>query len=248
MSKNKRFLVSAILLAIACISIFTVVLDFSRFLGHNALYSRYPSYLINRLNVILASALVWLSGKESLSQKDNRLMRCIFFIICIGEYFFIAAMPALAITAFLLCQGLLIIRHGKGLKAKLAKAAPRNKLVLAFIAFFLAAIILTTVVLLSPFGNYKALSIIAIFYWIVLSISLWTAIANFLLSLFPKTNSSMIAIGMLCFYCCDISVGLDMLLDGSTIGMLANSLIWIFYTPAITLLALSCYKYDKSRG
>ncbi len=246
MSKNKRFLIITILTAIVSISIFTILLDFSRFLGRYDLYKLYPSYLINRINVILATALVWLSGKDSLSQKDNRLMKYVFFIICIGEYFFVAAKPAFAVIAFLLCQCLLIIRHSKGLLGKLAMSATRHKVVLALLAIILTSIITATVILLYPFGNYYALSIIAVFYWTMLCISLWTAIANFLLALFPKANSRMIAIGMLCFYCCDILVGLDMILGDSAMSMLANSFIWIFYTPAIILLALSCYMYaDK---
>ncbi|MGB7606324.1 MAG: hypothetical protein WBL93_12710 [Lutisporaceae bacterium] len=246
MSENKRFLVITILLAIVSISIFTIVLDFLRFLGHYDLYNLYPSYLLNRINVILATALVWLSGKESLSQKDNRLMKCIFLIICVGEYFFLIAKPSFAITAFLLCQCLLIIRHSNGLSAKLAKTAPRQKLVLTLLAFILASIILTTVILLYPFDNHRSLSIIAVTYWAILSMSLWIVLANSLMPLFPKINSRMIAIGMLCFYCCDILVGLDTILDDGIMSLLANSLIWVFYTPAITLLALSCYKYaDK---
>ncbi len=246
MSKNKRFLIITILTAIVSISIFTILLDFSRFLGHYDLYKLYPSYLINRINVILATALVWLSGKDSLSQKDNRLMKYVFLVICIGEYFFVAANPAFAVIAFLLCQYLLIIRHSKGLLGKLAMSATRHKVVLALLAIILTSIITATVILLYPFDNYRSLSIIAVFYWTMLSISLWIAIANFILALYSKTNSKMIAIGMLCFYCCDIFVGLDTILDSGTMWLLANSLIWIFYTPAIVLLALSCYKYPDN--
>lgn len=247
MSKNKRFLVSTILLAIACISIFTIVLDFSRFWGHYALYNLFPSYIINRINVMLAAALVWLSGKESLSSKDNRLIKYIFFLICIGEYFFLIAKPILAIIAFLLCQSLLIKRHSNGLTAKLAMSAPRQKLELIIFAIILTSIIAAAIVLLYPFDNHHSLSIIAVLYWIMLSLSLWIALANFLLSLFPKINSRMIAIGMLCFYCCDILVGLDTILDDGVMWLLANSLIWVFYTPAIALLALSCYKYTAKQ-
>jgi hypothetical protein len=73
----------------------------------------------------------------------------------------------------------------------------------------------------------------------------WVAAVNDMLALFPKPNSKMIAIGMILFYFCDICVGLDFILPKGTIWLLANSLIWVFFTPAITLLALSCYKYDS---
>jgi hypothetical protein len=90
------------------------------------------------------------------------------------------------------------------------------------------------------------LVIIAGLYGIILSISLWAGLTSYILGLFPYKNSSMIAIGMLCFYFCDISVGLDGLLGSGTAWVFATSLTWIFYTPAITLLALSCYNYKTA--
>jgi hypothetical protein len=81
-----------------------------------------------------------------------------------------------------------------------------------------------------------------VLYGLILSISLWAGIANFVLSLFPDKNSKVIAIAMVFFYLGDILVGLDGLLSSGPIWLIATSLIWVFYTPAITLLAISSYK------
>ncbi|MDF2521814.1 MAG: YhhN-like protein [Clostridia bacterium] len=91
MSGIKSILISAILLSIAFIALFTIVLDFSRFFGLYSFYSLYPSYIINRINVILTAALVWLAGKDSLSRADNSLMKLVFALMCIAEAFFLFA-------------------------------------------------------------------------------------------------------------------------------------------------------------
>jgi hypothetical protein len=244
MSRTKKIAAGIIVLAIVILYIFTAAVDLSRFIGLYNFYNSYPNDVIKRVGVILAAVLVWLAGKDSLSREDNRLMRFIFVIVCVAEYFFLAAKPAYAITAFFVCQYLLTIRHGSGIFKGLSKAAPALKLKLAAVAIVLLGIIAATVISLYPFENYYGVSIIAITYWTMLSISVWTALANYALRLFPRANSGMVAIGMVCFYFCDICVGLDGILNSGLPWLLANSFIWIFYTPAITLLALSCYKYE----
>jgi len=87
--------------------------------------------------------------------------------------------------------------------------------------------------------------IAAYLYGIVLSISLWAGLAANTLELLPKRNSVMVAVGMICFYCCDVLVGLDAVMEAGLPWLWANSLIWIFYIPALVLLALSCYRYNN---
>lgn len=244
MSNTKKLQTAAVILAATLTFIFTAVLDLSRFLGLYDFYNAYPIDLIKRVNVLLAAALVWLAGKDSLSREDSRLMKLVFVVICIGEVFFLLAKPAYAIVAFAICQSLLIARHSKGLKLQLKKSAAKQKAVLSVWAIVLAAVILTVSILIYPVQKHQTLGIIAASYWIILSSSLWTALTNYKLTLFPKINARMLAAGMVCFYFCDICVGLDTVLSGGLAWMLANSLIWIFYTPAITLLALSCFKYE----
>lgn len=244
MSRIKRILISAILLSIAFIALFTVALDFSRFFGLYSFYNLYPSYIINRINVILTAALVWLAGKDSLSRADNRLMQLVFALMCIAEAFFLLYIPVAAVTVFAVCQNFLIFRHGKGLIPKLLATALKQKIKLVLYAVVFSTPIIITLVLLPDFTKPSPLARTVISYWTILSISVWVAAANDMLALFPRLNSKMIAIGMLLFYFCDICVGLDVILPKGTIWLLANSLIWVFFTPAITLLALSCYKYD----
>lgn len=243
---KKRLLICTIILLIVCISIFTIILDFSRLFGDKNLYNKYPSDLIKRTNVILAAFLVWLAGKDSLNKLDNTHMKFVFLFIICGEVSFLMAKPVLAIGFFAVCQSLLIIRHCKGFGSKIKKASLIAKYKLALSLFILILTLISVVVLIYPMTIINSLFLMGVFYGIVLSLSLWAAIVNYFLSLFPSKNSKMIAIGMVCFYFCDISVGLDGLLGYGTAWLFATSLTWVFYTPAITLLALSCYRYDSS--
>lgn len=245
MARTKKVCATAILSAIIILFAFTTIVDLSRFFGAYEFYDSYPNDLIKRIGVLLAAALVWMAGKDSLSQKDNRHMKLVFIVICVGEVFFLLARPDLAIAAFAVCQSLLILRHSKGLKSKLSGASIGQKVLLAIRAFILASVIIVTFIILDPIGEYGILAVLAAIYWSILSTSLWTAQANADLGLLPSTNSRMAALGMTLFYFCDICVGTDRILYGGTEWLLANSFIWIFYTPAITLLALSCYKYSE---
>jgi hypothetical protein len=65
--------------------------------------------------------------------------------------------------------------------------------------------------------------------------------------LFPEKNASMIMLGMICFTCCDILTGLSLLtgVDHSLreiLAVVSNNFIWLFYVPAIVILALSGYR------
>lgn len=241
---NKRLLIQAILLGIICISMFTIVLDFSRLFSSSNFYSAYPSDLIKRIIVIFAALLVWLAGKNSLNKQDNTHMKYVFIVICGGEVFFLLSKPVLAIGFFTVCQCLLISRHCRGLMYKLTKASPAQKLKLALLLLTLILLFFSGIIAFYPMANINNLMVVGMLYGFVLSISLWAGLATYILGLFPSKNSKMIAVGMLCFYFCDISVGLDGLLWPSTAWLLATSLTWVFYTPAITLLALSCYRYQ----
>ena len=242
MSLNKRLLIKSIILIIICISVFTMTLDFSRLFGSNNLYNAYHSDLVKRVNVILAALLVWVAAKDSLNKHDNIRMKLVFIAIFFGEIFFLLAKPTPAIGCFAVCQCILISRHCIGLILKLKKANLAQKLKLALLLFTLNLSLICVVIIIYPMVVMNTLMLMGVLYGLVLSISLWAGLTNLALGLFPYKNSKMIAIGMLCFYCCDITVGLDGLLWSGTAWLLVTSLTWVFYTPAITLLALSSYK------
>ena len=242
MSVNKRLVIKSIILSIACISIFTIVLDLSRLSGTNHLSKTFNNDFIKRINVILAALLVWLSGKDSLDKHDVTRMKIVFMAIGCAEVLFLLAKPAQAIGFFVVCQCILVSRHCTGLNNKLKRADSSQKRKLALISLTLITLLFSGVTILYPLTDSNTPILMGVLYGLILSISLWAGIANFILSLFPEKNSKIIAIAMVFFYLGDILVGLDGLLSSGPLWLIATSLIWVFYTPAITLLAISSYK------
>ena len=246
MSKTKKTLMAVLLIVITAVYILTTVLDFSRVIGAWTRYTSLPVEYIKRINVLMAAGIILLAGKNSLSLQDQALMVHVFLVILMGEAFFLAGQPEAAIVCFALCQILLTKRHGKGIFAALKKAGKLQIYCLLGIGLLLA---LSLVMFIDCFHEYdinSSLFLVGCCYGLILCISLWTGLANDILALYPSPNSRMIAAGMLCFFCCDILVGLDGLLGSGLLWQVARSLIWVFYTPAITLLALSCCRYKKA--
>lgn len=245
MTIYKKIMVFSIIGLIIFIYIITSFADFSRLLSPYAYYSTFPKEIIKRLIVLLSAALVWLGGKDCLNSQDNQRMKAVFIFISLGEVCFLISKPIIAIFFFAICQCLLITRHCRGMFGKLTTADQRQKRKLALAALGLASLLFIGAAMLYPIINLSSLVLMGIGYGIILCISLWVGLANFVLGLFPLPNSRMIALGMLCFFCCDILVGMDGLLGYSTAWILTSSFIWVFYAPAITLLALSSYSYSS---
>ncbi len=244
MTKSKRATVAFILIFAVSVGLFCTVLDFSRFWGAYALYDTFPVHWIKRVNVLLAALLVWAAGRDSYNIKDITRMKRIFLVICLGEAAFLLGRPDIAIGIFAVCQLLLILRNGNGLRYGLKNAAPGQKTKLSLLGLSLLFILYSLVSILKAFAGSCSLQAIAMAYGLLLSISLWIAAANYTLGLFPAENSILIVTGMVCFYLCDIMVGLDGILKPGLPWLIASSMIWVFYTPAVILLALSCYRYD----
>jgi hypothetical protein len=169
-------------------------------------------------------------------------MKFVFITICFGDLFFLLSKPTIAIGFFTVCQCLLILRHCRGLRYKLTKASWIQNLQLALLFITLILLLFFGVIIVYSRASFTTLIWFGALYGLVLSISLWAGLANFILGLTPSKNSKIIAIGMLFLYFCDIAVGLDGLLWFGHAWLIANSLTWAFYTPALTLLALSSYR------
>ncbi|KUO70188.1 MAG: hypothetical protein APF77_03870 [Clostridia bacterium BRH_c25] len=245
MSKLKKLYVSIILFIILALSIWYLTLDFSRFFSRNYSYDIYPSAMLKRINAILAVFIAWAVDKDGLSLRDSRRMKAAFIFIILGEAAFAIGERAIGVGIFTVCQTLLIVRNSTGLKYKLKHASHIQKKRLIISGFILMLILAVFSFMFASLIKLCSAFIAAYLYGIVLSISLWAGLAANTLELLPKRNSVMVAVGMICFYCCDVLVGLDAVMEAGLPWLWANSLIWIFYIPALVLLALSCYRYNN---
>jgi hypothetical protein len=243
MIKRKRYFLLISIIIVSIFSLWFIILDFSRFISLDYSYDIPPSAVLKRINVVLAAIICWSVGRDGIDPKDSRRMKAAFVFIILGEAAFNIGERAIGIGMFALCQTLLIIRNSTGLRYKWVKAGFKQKRKL-----FIPSLIIITSAIIPFLYDYlfkpDNIFLIVYIYGIILSISLWTGHACSILGLLPKVNSRMAASGVTCFFCCDVLVGLDAVLEAGLPWLLANSFIWIFYIPALVLLALSCYRYN----
>ncbi len=243
MRTYKRLYIKLMLSFTSVLGACFIALDFSRFLNQNYIYDIFPSAILKRVCVIIAAIIAWSVGRDGLSPKDSRLMKAAFIFVIFGETAFFIGERAIGVGMFAVCQTLLTIRNGTGLRYKFTSAGSKQK-----IELFVSGLIVIISVVFPFLSGYlfktDIILNIAYLYGIILSISLWAGLACSILGLLPQRNAGMAASGMTCFFCCDVLVGLDAVLEAGLPWLLANSFIWIFYIPALVLLALSCYRYN----
>lgn len=251
MGRIKKYIISILIMLIFLVAIVYMYLDFSHLFG--LIEDSYPSSLIKRLDVFMIAVIVAISGKDRLSKKDSVLLKITFIAICCAEISFVLHNFFEGIAFFFIAQVLLILRNGQGLKQKLTVIDKTSKLKLIGCGIAILAIY----ILIFTFAFYPILElsplllafmfyVLFMVYALALSMSLWVGMANYLLGLFPKKNSLMVCIGMICFFVSDFLVGLTILTNSDEfVYKLAYSFIWPLYMPAILLLALSGYKYNE---
>ena len=214
-----------------------------------------PELMYTRVTKTLASFLVFLLalsvGADGLEPADTRRLRHAFVAIFCGDLLFLLdeAHPAFdfpAVLAFLVGQVLIILRNGQGLGDYLrAKSAAgglgRDVAIGAGILLMTAVLFVGT--LLEHLRGSPMLPIIAV-YAIVLDLSLWTGWMALRTGHFPRRNAALIAAGATCFFVGDYLVGFNLSLEPSLQRATTVFLTWVFYTPAITLFALSGYRWS----
>src|SRR6185312_14206257 len=86
-------------------------------------------------------------------------------------------------------------------------------------------------------------------YLVVLATSLWAAWGTLIRRGFAQRNAWYIAIGMTCFYFCDVTVGLSAALsakpDTLRWGQILDNLVGFFYSPALVLVAYSGFRWGS---
>lgn len=245
MTKGKKLYLAIVVAIIVSLGIWSIILDFSRFPSLNFEYDIYPSALLKRINVILAASIAWSAGRDRLSPRDSVMMKIIFLFICLAESAFAFRWREAGICLFAVCQILLAVRHSTGLFYGLNHAGILQKKRLLIISLVIIAMLAAFPILLNKIIIIHKPVFIVYLYGLLLSVSLWAGLANSILGMLPGKNSGMAAAGMICFYCCDVLVGLDAVLEAGLPWLMANSFIWIFYIPALVLLALSSYKPEN---
>lgn len=235
MNKGKKLYISIAAALITVLYICFVILDFSRFSSLDFTYDVFPSGVLKRTSVLLASTIAWFAGHD---------MKSAFISACLGEAAFALNLRFFGLIMFFICQALLIIRNSRGICSALRHASVLHKKRLYAVSIFILFVYAGSITYVSRFIGFNAVTAAVYLYWSILNLSLLSAVACCTLRLLPERNAVMTCAGVFCFYCCDVLVGLDVVLEPGLPWLLANSFIWVFYIPALLLLALSSCKYE----
>jgi len=199
--------------------------------------------------VFLAATLAFFAKGRGVGIEDERKFRLAFSLILIADIcFFIGKVPSimLGIFVFGLVQMILIRRNLIGLK-KIGKLKKIHSLLIFFTAYILFSILapLNLALLLSLVTNLLTIEILL--YSFLLALSVMSALISFcIIKKIPEYNRFLMLIGIIFFFICDLTVmGSLLSYNNGSINVFTSSSTWIFYAPALMLIALSAYKIDQ---
>jgi len=190
--------------------------------------------------VVILAVSVWLGSSRAASREDWRRLCVAFALVLVGDTLFFLRLPPAAIPAFMAAQVAFTWRNGRGLVdfVRAGRWRERRRRVALTAAGSLAAPGLAAAVLLAsaPRAPSVALLALAAAYALFLAASLCVAWLSPLVGALPRAGQ--VAAAMTIFFCCDLTVGLGGLLAAPE-ALVARSLTWVFYVPALGLLAAS---------
>ena len=215
-----------------------------------------PELMYTRIAKTLTSFLIFLlamsAGDDGINETDPRKLRWAFVAIFAGDILFLLneihpAFDYAAILSFLVGQVLLVLRNGQGFRAYFQRKSGIGTYagdILLGLAIVVITGLLFALTLLENLQGSPLLYVIAV-YALFLDVSLWTGWTTLRAGYFPRANALLIAAGATCFFIGDYLVGFNLSLEPSLQRAATVFATWAFYAPAITLLALSGYRWVK---
>ena len=243
----KRKRVTCLLVVIAILAASFLVMDWLLFfrcgaveqcLVGGSVYQNVAKFAVTAF----AALVVFLIGKDCLSSRDRTLLQAAFVMAVCADFCMkiVSGYALVGIGFFMAVQTLLIVRHTRRNDGD--NSFPRI-LCIPFGAGVLAAALAVSGVFSGP-----KLPIVAA-YGVFVICSLIAACRASKKGFFPAGNARQIKWGMILFFCCDVCVGVSGLVSADhsvqeIVATVAHNLVWMFYTPALVLLALSGYRQD----
>jgi hypothetical protein len=230
-----------IIAAIILIGGLFLFLDWYRVLHHTMInISPYDiSRILKRIASAMVLVLVLISRDRSVSASDHRRLTVIFVMIFAGDLLLLFNINRAGIALFFATQILLVIRNLSGIRSFLSSRGKQmSKAVLIFCAVALLDFIVIRFVFKPLLAGNTMFGFIAA-YSAVLSLSLYAALLAPLIGFFEMRSALFVATGMICFFLCDLTVGLRISFSDDFLRTIVTSLTWVFYLPALLLIALS---------
>jgi len=229
-----------------CLALGFMTLDWSRLLLHPE--SLEVSTLSNVMKVMvsfLAAAIAWRAGGQGLSASDERTFKVLFGLVFIADVCFVVNLAPVGIVLFAIFQGLLAKRNLKGWREALMSLKQR-RFEIAGVALGGAAALAATLYGIYALQGVTPLLFVIAAYVAFLWVSVVAAWVSRYTGAFPATNARLMSLGMLLFLCCDITVGGNLALPPtSLLRVVTSSLTWMFYTPALLLIASSAWRAEE---
>jgi hypothetical protein len=194
---------------------------------------------------ILCAILVWMTGAAHLDAPDSRTLKAAFAVTLVADYCLILQDWMIPGTVlFIVVHGLLIYRHARGfgdsLRPPERARSVRLYLLTALLVYGGAGGLIVGV---RPILERTHMFALDAAYVLVLATSLWMALGTLVRRFYAVRNAWYIVIGMLCFFFCDVTVGLAAALKDTSPGDVLGNLVGFFYSPALVLLAFSGYAW-----
>jgi hypothetical protein len=187
----------------------------------------------------------WLIMGNGVSRTDTWKLRTAYSLIVLGDIIFFFDVHSVAgVYSFALAHLVLIIRNAAGLGG-----FPRKGRLWILLALIMGASMALMFLVFYPMlkENMPYFNTL-LGYAVIVSASLWAALAAFRIGFFPRANAVLIAAGVACFFLSDVCVGLYRALPKDYDMVFATYATWWFYAPALTLTALSGYDLKKIFG
>lgn len=220
-------------------------LDWGRLVGDGPDFALHPlSNLAKLASSFVACALAWTAGSDALDRADARRFRRMFALVFAGDVAFIAGAAPIGIALFFAFQVLLVARNLAGLgRARLGSTALAASLLPPLV------ILLVYLALLVPHIGDPALRAAIPVYVAILWLSVAAGGLGWFIGARPAVNRRRMWLGLWLFALCDMTVGLNLILDPhGRAQIIPSSLTWTFYAPALWCIAASVYRPPTRAG
>lgn len=229
-------------------------LDWSRlFMDWPALvdsYMRASKFAVS----VLATVLLLFGWQWKKNAEDAWKLLFAFIAINLGDLAFVAKVAGLSnailssigMGVFLVAQLLLIRRGIANLRSiDFSQSSKRHFAVVT--AILMLSLALAMILVLWKINQERAAQVpvgLVAVYALIVGSSTWVGLQTCIGTYYSPIVSRLICAGMVMFFCCDCTVGLGQVLTGCTPGIVVSSLTWMFYAPALVMLALSITEHQ----
>lgn len=206
------------------------------------------SPMLRYARTLLCVALVWVTSRYPLGERDQHLVRIAFLLVAVADWFVILHPDKMLIgmLVFMAVHLTLAVRHAQGWRASMAP--PLRQKTLRWLVRSGLIIGVPGLILLyfaAPALHKSGLFVVDVIYLLILLLSAWMGWGTLVRPFFPNFNARIIAVGMTFFFVCDVSLGLSHALSGQgLVGGIVGLVPDLTYSWALLGLALSAMRWD----